>query len=977
MNQLTLIADKTQLDTYDDVSISLNYQIEDILDISKRNTSYSKTITLPGTSTNNQFFKQIFDVNIDNVGFNPNKAIPAVLRVSDNQLMSGNLQLKKIINNNGQIEYEVQLTGILKNIVNDFEDRNLRDLDISQYNHIRNKSSITNSWDYINVFEDLTSVNHGGPGEGYVYPYIINGGRDDIDVNLLIGDCYPAPYLKMIWDKMFEGIGKTYTSNFINSEYFKKLILPYTGDRIQKDAATLLEEKVIVGIDSSTTYENLSPVMSRNSDWWYNNTSNYYLPLTRESGTVTDSIGDITFTDGLDQWRPSGTADYFFNCKTAGYYNVGFDGKLIVKYDHEDGDDIEFNSGALEYSYELQKVKTNGTVIVLDSSGTDPLPFAPSPGEHATPWYDTAAPLQMNVSADNVYLEIGEKIRVQVGFKYPKVNWVGLDDNKHTAQLTLKQSLDGSFTKFEVVQATNDSLGNEVINMNAILDSNIKQKDFFLDIIKMFNLVLQDNPNKPNDVIIEPRDDYYKSKERVLDWTDIVDRDSDITITPMSEIDAKTYLYKYKDDSDFYNESYMEAYNESYGQLSIDVQNDFSDKVNKTEIKFSPTASADRYTNGRVAPHFATFEDPSFQQKKVNTRILFYGGRVASEPFYLKDDEGDVGDVQYSYAYCGMWDHPTNPIYDLAFGRTKTNYFNFSVIPHSNLYEQFHKATLNNVIDENSRMMEAFIHLTPKDIAEFDFRDMIFIDGSYWRVNKISDYDPVGSDSLTKVVLYKLIDVNILSPFQVKAPQSNASCPFDMIGVDGKSDGKGGGRSYYASASGLEVTADCCKSIGGNFQNGICYADSGRPDGKTDGRINDRYVLPVSEPMGPEKLKQNNNTNNTLGVKVYGKSNYVAKGTRSALIVGDNNSVDKNVSNTIVVGDGIKATESGTIYLGDIKVSQDGTITSSGLNTIDGGADTVFPFDKTNLIDVIDGGKDSIRNFGGDSKARPRIDGNI
>jgi hypothetical protein len=32
-------------------------------------------------------------------------------------------------------------------------------------------------------------------------------------------------------------------------------------------------------------------------------------------------------------------------------------------------------------------------------------------------------------------------------------------------------------------------------------------------------------------------------------------------------------------------------------------------------------------------------------------------------------------------------------------------------------------------------------------------------------------------------------------------------------------------------------------------------------------------------------------------------------------------------------------------------------------------------YGKTNLIDIVDGGLNSVRDFGGDSKARPIIDG--
>ena len=49
MNRFSVIAAGRTLDTYDDLSVSINYQVEDILDITKKTTNFSKTITLPGT----------------------------------------------------------------------------------------------------------------------------------------------------------------------------------------------------------------------------------------------------------------------------------------------------------------------------------------------------------------------------------------------------------------------------------------------------------------------------------------------------------------------------------------------------------------------------------------------------------------------------------------------------------------------------------------------------------------------------------------------------------------------------------------------------------------------------------------------------------------------------------------------------------------------------------------------------------------
>jgi hypothetical protein len=65
-----------------------------------------------------------------------------------------------------------------------------------------------------------------------------------------------------------------------------------------------------------------------------------------------------------------------------------------------------------------------------------------------------------------------------------------------------------------------------------------------------------------------------------------------------------------------------------------------------------------------------------------------------------------------------------------------------------------------------------------------------------------------------------------------------------------------------------------------------------------------------------------------------------------------------------VVGDDITADKPG-IWLPSSYISPDGNIVYTGVTIIDGGLDTVLPFDKTNLQDVIDAGEDVVRRWGG------------
>lgn len=997
------------LDTYGDVDISLNYQIDDILDITKRNTSWSRTITLPGTPINNKFFKGIFDVNVDTISFNPAKRVPVVVRVGTNDVMNGYMQLMNIVINNKQVDYEISIAGTFKDIMSSISDYDLGILDLSEYNHTRDQATIISSWDY-NIYKNGTLTSAQGLGEGYVYPYIINGNSQDTWSKAYIYDMYPAVYLKTIIDKIFDFAGYTYTSAFFNSDYFKKLIIPYSGDKLQITEQESFDRRAVIGVDTSYPYVALTPYQNSGDDWYYNDADSWRMPLSRESGAEDDVSGEIVFTDEDNQYTvdSNGYSNHKFTCTETGYYDIRWIAKVVPRYIRSNGNDIRYQGpGNFEYNWSVKLYKASGGVPITLFSSIDPNDpndvygtklFSPSDGiDHPSPWTDIGAAFDMRGVAENQLLEAGDIIRVRVGFRHPsEVNWKGLK-NKMYATLLMAQSWDdgsgSEFSRLEVVPASNDSLGNDNINMNQILDTNIKMNDLFLDVIKMFNLVLQDNPNKKNDVIIEPRDDFFKSRQRVLDWDaeKKLDNDSDVKITPMSELDAKSYKFTYTKDSDYYNKEYTSETQQVYGEYEIVIDNDFSDKVNKLEIGFSPTPDASSYIDSRIAPYFLEIDGEEYKPFKVNRRILFYGG-----PLDLYDgstltllDYPDQSAAQTTtvtrYPYCGMWDHPQNPQYDLGFGRTKKIYWDSDVVPNNNLFQMFHKQTMENIIDVNARLLECYVYLTPKDIADFDFRDIVFLLGSYWRVNKIENYNPVQTDRLTKVLLYKIIDIDVKAPNQVSIPTSNSSCPTDMISKKEKT--KNGIRWITVSQSGQEVTEDCCNAVGGTYIDGVCVIRNIGPVTPTPVgpvkpvkeafiRKGDLNVVPVSDKSGPVSLKRFGTNRNNPAVRTTGRGNYVPGGINEGLILGNNNTIAPNVKGSIVIGDGISANESGVFYLGGIKINQDGNILSNGYVVIDGGEDTVFPFDKTNFIDVIDGTYDDVRNPGGDSKARPIIDSN-
>jgi len=107
-----LKADATQ-----GISSLLTLALDDLKDFGARNTSFSKTIVLPGTARNNKLFGSIFDVTSGNpydetepninINFNAAKKARCMIFQDSAQAFKGDIRMTGIVIDAGVIEYEV------------------------------------------------------------------------------------------------------------------------------------------------------------------------------------------------------------------------------------------------------------------------------------------------------------------------------------------------------------------------------------------------------------------------------------------------------------------------------------------------------------------------------------------------------------------------------------------------------------------------------------------------------------------------------------------------------------------------------------------------------------------------------------------------------------------------------------------------------------------------------------------------------
>ena len=101
-------------------------------------------------------------------------------------------------------------------------------------------------------------------GKGYVYPMISWG--DEYDENSFpVTSFVPGMYIKEIWDKIFSETKSSYQSTFLNSQFFKRLILIQKKASYDINPAEYASRKFCVG----TTQSYLTGASFRGPSEWY------------------------------------------------------------------------------------------------------------------------------------------------------------------------------------------------------------------------------------------------------------------------------------------------------------------------------------------------------------------------------------------------------------------------------------------------------------------------------------------------------------------------------------------------------------------------------------------------------------------------------------------------------------------------------------------------------------------------------------
>ena len=904
-----------QTDLRLDISAIENTTIGDVFGIS------SQDFSLVGSDGVNAFFG-----NVWNLGASANVAlqnsIDCQVLLDGAEVFKGKLYIKNIITDSEG--YNVIYNVIVVNETVDFkfeiQDLYLNQLNLSQYDHNFTYANISASWNGGLLGGDIVYpfVNYGRP-EGdndspdYAFSsFNVTGSNsfDNFDSPLRLTDFKPSIRAKSVVDAIFSGSSYDYTSSFLNSEYFGDLFLLTTAN-------------------DQLGPNNTSPVSQ--SAWVYNASGSQ--TLAANSQALVEFDAEI-----IDNANNFNLATERYTADTTGNYQY----------------QISINYTIGNYAPST----TDRVTIILRKNGSSIVDSQ----QYFNPPATGSAFLQNGIQLEpSDYLEVEISFNSNTGTRFLTI----LNDQGQPSYYP-----QGYVSYFQVKGPA--SLLGGTIEMAEQFPDDLKALDFLQGLIEKFNLVVEPVPSSRNLISIEPYQTWIDSGKQI-DWTNKVDRDVNFEIVHPILEQPRTIVFKDEDDTDVLNKYTLDNLGKTFGSYKFVSDSDLAEGERVVGKVFAATPVTG-IPNGRtfVVPHLCTATDNrEFRPLKFKPRLLYNNGvqNVPDTAFgisasvstrgqiYIRDENSDT---QTSTTWNQMSTLTAIPVnystgQDLHFNNDQySQYFQASANGKvkADAFRTYWATYINSLYDIDARKLTCNVYLKPTEIQDIALNDKIFIDGAYYRINKINGANLSRRDTV-EVELIKIIAQ------QLKFPKRRVG-NIDLV-LDYNSLSINGTGLYVDLDTGAVVNNfDTIRAVAAKDYMQI-YNNAGTASVVWDYQVEidntnqfDQSVLGTNKvDIGASKVSALGSGNQVkAGTEtsfIVGNQNFVGENTTNVTILGERHSVDNQAQNAQILG-GVSNSISGSNQSTIMGSSGTTIVNSDNSISINGTSDTILQSDFTTAI---------------------------
>lgn len=688
-------------------SVEMNFQIQDISDLTAVQAPHSNTFQLPFTRTNNQFFGHYYEANIATGTFSAYAETTAEVLNDGRIIFQGVLQLLEV--DTQSMMYRCVVFSSTASLFEKVRGKNWADFfrgdNINPYTDLDHALTATNIIDSWTLTNDIT---FGAVGAGViVYPMTDNalhvynedeesqwwgdGSTFAASLNSAVFadgirqmrpyQFRPAIQIKWLFTEIVRRCGFVIQSDFFQSEEFAKIYM-FLGTQTER-------------------------VVGRNT-------------YSAKVGLVTDQT--ITFQEEfLNAFLPSNEASPNFDPD-----NHFASGVFVAPF-----------TGNFQFIWAME------------------ITTAPAAGTYS---FVAVAQTPQMVLTDEMSYDKGE---TEQYFRY---FWANLSEGQELRFYTNVYGVasativEGANTYVQLINYSSGSVGIVDVISNF---PKMSVDAWMKSIITKFNLVVAPAPKESVFIKCEPWPDFIAVSDKTKDWTNKVDWNSSMVMKPTTDEQKKVLIFSDAEGNDHKNKGFQELNGEVYGTYRYENPNAFAtdeETIGKTyvphQLSLLRKEELNQFNYFYRWHQLFEYEDGDDKPATGGPILAFYHG-LKSVPHALWIDGIDTPAypdfTMYSDAvtdersWALAW-HP-HPYQFWAIGEPTDN----------GCYRKFWAAYINELYSEDCRILECTMYLTTDDIRNLEWSDSIWIFDSYWRVISISGWNADG-DKPAKVTLQKVLE---------------------------------------------------------------------------------------------------------------------------------------------------------------------------------------------------------------------------
>ena len=744
-----------------DVSIKGNYSAKEIQDLKSQKSDFTQSFTLPFTKTNNDFFSHFYNVVSVDGSFDSSIKCEADIYVDSNIVFSGYLQLLNV--NNATQYYEALVFGVISNIATSLDEKKLNELDLSEFSHLLTTNNVINSWSGNTAYTSGT----GQTGEEILYPIADYGyNYNDTTLNgtiqqaLNVTKLKPAINVKVLFEKILASIGYTINSTFFATDFFAKQYMTLSTET--QTVGTTSQDAFRVGLSANA-------VITSNTNLIFNDETS-----TNPLGNFYDLGGNYSST----------TTPPYYTIPLTGFHQF----TLLVKFKMN-------NSDAAVAKLFMKKNN--------DASFSEEI-FGSWNGSNYN-FFDTSTTVLQNVEkvTNEEFFSLNDQVYFQVQIT--------------TSSNELLIYKDATILSLFAAPVTTEGATINLSPNNNIMSTE-KQVDFISAICSRYNLIIDKGDSINNQLKIEPAQDYFNAGTS-KDWSDKIDMNKDRIIKPTNEFRKERINMSDLEDEDKINEYWQNTFGNAYNSYQADLDGDFGEGDLEINTMFSSWNTTRPQGHNMLIAKLYRWNNNSADFTQIKPKLFAYSGLKNCNAYKFYNTVSGAFTTKVQYPFCNHYIMAAQTVVgtdeDIRF---KSKYspdaqFYVDAQTTTDTYSKCWREYLNTIYSSEARILNAYFYLTPEDIAEFKYNNKIFIENSYYRVNKISAY-ALGKNVSTKVELIKIINNNLTGK------------SFNILGCDLTwASSNINGTTVWQNELGATVnpTQTCCEVNNLTFDNNQCF----------------------------------------------------------------------------------------------------------------------------------------------------------